>query len=120
MSAPLHSPSRCIALPLYAALLLAVVSAWAHEVDCSAKKGLDLARCQRHVKMAGRCEPVKGDAHYACDREFMIANPLACSALEGADQAQCQAEGAALKSCEPKPGREFMRCVSNAIKTSPS
>ncbi|HEY2977774.1 MAG TPA: hypothetical protein VGJ35_07370, partial [Burkholderiaceae bacterium] len=65
------------------------------------------------------CGPIKGDAHFACDREFLLANPLQCSALGDDDAKRCAAESAALKACEPQPGREFLRCVSDRMKASP-
>ena len=100
-------------------LIWIAVPVQAHGVDCSGKGGIDLARCERHQKMAELCEAKKDDAHFACDREFLLAHPLSCAALQGNDARQCQAEGAALKLCEPKPGREFMRCVRDEIRASP-
>ena len=90
-----------------------------HTVDCSGRSGIELARCERHQKMAAQCGPVKGDAHFACDREFLLANPLQCHALGGDDAKRCAAEPAAFKACEPQPGREFMRCVGERMKASP-
>src|SRR5262245_51774163 len=60
-----------------------------HTVDCSGRAGIELARCERHQKMAAQCGPVKGDAHFACDREFLLANPLRCEALAGDDAQRC-------------------------------
>ncbi len=81
--------------------------------------GIKLARCERHQKMAEKCGPIKGPAHYACDRECLIANPLDCKKFTGKDAAQCLAEGKAFKSCEPQPGQEFILCVRKEIDTRP-
>jgi hypothetical protein len=102
----------CVAIPFEA-------GAQAHTVECGQRSGIDRARCERHQKMAAQCGPLKGEAHFACDREFLLANPLVCPALAGADVQRCEAEGAAFKTCEPKPGGEFMRCVRDEIKASP-
>jgi hypothetical protein len=93
--------------------------AHAHTIDCSGRSGIELARCERHQKMATQCGPIKGDAHFACDREFLLANPLQCGALGDDDTKRCAAESAAFKACEPQPGREFMRCVGDRMKASP-
>ena len=103
-----------------AAGLLGLMSpAQAHTIDCSGRSGIELARCERHQKMAAQCGPIKGDAHFACDREFLLANPLQCNALGDDDAKRCAAESAAFKACEPQPGREFMRCVGDRMKASP-
>jgi hypothetical protein len=77
------------------------------------------ARCQRHDLMFAQCGPLKGDAHFACDRTFLLAHPLDCSGFTGRDAAKCAAEGAAFKSCEAKPGRDFVACVIDATDESP-
>ena len=107
-------------------LFIAVVSViWvaipvqAHSIDCGAKTGVDLLRCERHQKMAEQCGPLVGEAHFACDREFLLSNPLSCQALGGDDPKRCASETAAMKRCEPKAGREFLRCVRDEIKASP-
>ncbi len=69
--------------------------------------------------MAAQCGPIKGEAHFVCDREFLLANPLQCSGLDGDDAKRCAAEAAAFKVCEPQQGREFMRCASERMKASP-
>ena len=102
-----------------ACLLLLATPVPAHTIDCSGRAGIELARCERHQKMAALCGPVKGDAHYACDREFLLANPLACDTLSGDDAKRCTAESAALKACEAQQGRDFMRCAGDRIKASP-
>ena len=93
--------------------------ALAHTIDCSGRSGIELARCERHQKMAAQCGPIKGDAHFACDREFLLANPLQCDALGDDDGKRCAAESAAFKACEPQPGREFMRCVRRSHEGEP-
>lgn len=111
-----------IRLPLPALLLAtaaALPSAQAHEMDCSARAGIDRARCERHQRMYERCSPVKGEEHFACDRGFLLAHPLDCSTLQGEDAKRCAAEVAAFQTCEPQPGRAFMRCVRDTIKASP-
>lgn len=100
----------CIAIP---------IPTQAHGIDCSGRSGIDLARCERHQKMAARCGPIKGEAHFVCDREFLLAHPLECKVLAGDDGKRCQAEVAAFKTCEPQAGREFMRCVRDEVKASP-
>lgn len=99
------------------ALFSAAVSA--HEVDCSAKQGLEKLRCERHAKMAEKCGPLKGEAHFACDRDFLLANPLNCSVLKDQALADCQAEVKAFKTCEPRQGREFAGCVKKETGQSP-
>src|SRR5262245_47902390 len=91
----------------------------AHTVECDGRRGLELARCERHQKMAERCGPIKGEAHYACDREFLLASPLDCSALQGDDARACAAERSAFQACEFRQGMAFMRCVRDATKASP-
>lgn len=105
---------------LAAAPVFMPVPALAHEVDCAGRQGIALARCERHAKMKLRCGPVAGEAHFACDREFLLANPLECTALSGADQRACQAERAAFRQCEPRAGRDFMACVSEQIRANPA
>lgn len=104
---------------LLLSLLAAAAPAAAHEMDCSQRTGIDRARCERHQRMFERCSPVKGEEHFACDREFLLAHPLDCSALQGDDAKRCAAEVAAFKTCEPQAGRAFMRCVRETIKASP-
>lgn len=100
-------------------LIWVAIPVQAHGIDCAAKTGIDLLRCERHQRMAEQCGPLAGDAHFACDREFLLANPLSCQALSGEDPKRCAAETAAMKRCEPKAGREFLRCVRDEIKASP-
>ena len=90
-----------------------------HTIDCSGRSGIELARCERHQTMAAQCGPIAGDAHFACDRAFLLANPLRCDALGSDDATRCAAEAAAFKACEPEPGRAFMRCVGERLKASP-
>lgn len=101
------------------ALFSLSAAAGAHEVDCKGRAGIDLARCERHALVAERCGKITGEAHYACDREALLAMPLDCKPFSGAEAAQCQAELAAFKVCQPKPGVEFMRCVRQEAKASP-
>jgi len=93
---------KCIFVLL--AFLLTTCSAFAqsHVGDCSKKEGVEKARCERHEKMAEKCGPLKGEAHFVCDREFL-----------------CEAEVKAFKTCEPKQSREFMKCVKETIGISP-
>lgn len=96
------------------------LTSFAHEMNCEQRTGIDKARCERHTVMAGQCGPLKGEAHFACDREFLIANPLDCSRLQGADAQACQAELAAAKTCQAQPGRAFMKCVRDATAADPA
>jgi hypothetical protein len=91
----------------------------AHEINCDGRAGVDKARCERHQLMFNKCSPIKGEAHFACDREFLLANPLDCGKLQGADAKACQAELAASKTCEPQAGRAYMVCVRDTIKADP-
>jgi hypothetical protein len=93
----------------------------AHVGDCSKKEGVEKLRCERHTKMAEKCGSIKGDAHFACDREFLLANLLVCKPLEGKDKefAACEAELKAFKTCEVQPGREFLKCVKETAGQSP-
>lgn len=93
-----------------------------HVGDCSKKEGVEKLRCERHTKMAEKCGPIKGEAHFVCDREFLLANPLVCKSLVGNDAKQseaCEAELKAFKTCEPKTGREFIKCVKQTTGQSP-
>jgi len=94
---------KCIFVLL--AFLLTTCSAFAqsHVGDCSKKEGVEKARCERHEKMAEKCGPLKGEAHFVCDREFLLG----------------EAEVKAFKTCEPKQSREFMKCVKETIGISP-
>jgi hypothetical protein len=102
-----------------ASLLGCALPASAHEVDCKGRSGIELARCERHRVMAAQCGKVAGEAHFACDRDYLLAHPLDCKPLAGDEQAQCQAELAAFKTCQPKAGRDFMLCVRDEAKASP-
>ncbi len=90
-----------------------------HVGPCAKKQGTEQLRCERHMQMAEKCGPLKGDAHFACDREFLLANPLVCQPLNGKAAAACAAEVRAFKTCEPRPGRDFMQCVKDATGESP-
>jgi len=104
-----------------AVLSAAVVPAFAqsHVGDCSKKDGVEKSRCERHEKMALKCGPLKGDAHFVCDREFLLANPLNCKPFAGKAAGECDAELKAFKTCEAKQSREFMRCVKDTTGVSP-
>lgn len=93
---------------------------WSHSVDCTGRSGIELARCERHQKMAAKCGPIQGEAHFACDREFLIGNPLNCKALAGDDARQCGVDLDAVKACQPRQGQEFMRCVRDATLATPA
>jgi hypothetical protein len=95
------------------------VQAQSHHGDCSKQSGIAKARCERHEKMFAQCGPVKGDAHFECDRQYLLANPLDCSAVGATDAKACEAEIAAFKTCESSQGRAFVRCVRDSIKDSP-
>ena len=114
-----RSAPAVIASMVVAALTCIATSVHAHGIDCTGRAGIDLARCERHQAMAAQCGPLKGEAHFTCDRAFLLANPLHCKALASDDAKRCQAEVAAFKTCEPQPGREFMRCVRDEVKASP-
>lgn len=91
----------------------------AHVGDCAKKEGTEKLRCERHTKMAEKCGPLKGEAHFVCDREFLLANPLTCKTLTGKFATSCEAELNAFKTCEPKQSREFMKCVKETTGESP-
>lgn len=112
--------SACRRLLAIAALLAAALPAQAHEVDCKGSTGIELARCERHVKVGAHCGKFSGEAHHACDREYLLAHPLDCKAFAGDEVQQCKAELAAIEACKAKPaGREFMQCVRAEAKASP-
>lgn len=100
-------------------LLTAACQSRPHVSACDARTGVEQARCLRHEKMFVQCGPLKDEAHFACDREFLLANPLQCGAFSGKAAESCRAENAAFKSCEPKPGRGFMQCVRMTTGESP-
>lgn len=104
--------AACLALPLAGPVQ-------AHSMDCGKAAGITKLRCDRHEKMAASCGPLKGEAHHACDREFLLANPLDCSALPAAEAPRCEAERSAFKTCADKAGRAFMVCVRETAKESP-
>jgi hypothetical protein len=108
---------RAFLLALAAGSLAA--PAVAHGAECSKLQGIDKARCDRHEEMYRKCGPLKGEAHYACDREFLVASPLNCGALQGSDAERCNKELAASKACESNAGPDFMRCVRKATGESP-
>ena len=114
-----RSAAEVISSVVVAALACITSSVHAHRIDCTGRAGIDLARCERHQAMAAQCGPIKGEAHFTCDRAFLLAHPLQCKALAGDDGKRCQAEVLAFKTCEPQPGREFMRCVRDEVKASP-
>ncbi|MCA2999854.1 MAG: hypothetical protein ING75_14755 [Rhodocyclaceae bacterium] len=100
-------------------LFASSVFAQSHVGDCTKKVAVEKARCERHEKMAEKCGPLKGEAHFVCDREFLLANTLSCKPFIGAASAECEAEVRAFKTCEPKQGREFMKCVKDTTGISP-
>jgi hypothetical protein len=95
------------------------LAAGEHVSGCDKKDGVEKLRCERHVKMAEKCGPLKSEAHFACDREFLIANPLDCAKLSDAAANSCTAETKAFKSCETNQGREFMKCVAKTTNENP-
>lgn len=94
-------------------------AAGGHVGACEKKEGIEKPRCERHLKMAEKCGPLKGDAHFVCDREFLIANPLDCVKLADKAANSCAAETKAFKTCEANQGRDFMKCVANTTNESP-
>ena len=102
-----------------AALLSAALPALAHTGDCSTQSGVAKARCERHEAMYKQCYLLKGDEHFACDRTYLLANPLKCDTFSGDDAARCTKEAAAFKACEANAGAGFMKCVRNATGESP-
>ncbi len=97
----------------------AVANAAEHVPACDKKEGVDKLRCERHVKMAAKCGSLKSDEHFACDREFLIANPLDCGKLSNKSADSCVAETKAFRTCEANPGRAFMKCVMKTTNESP-
>ena len=110
---------KCIFVLL--AFLLTTCSAFAqsHVGDCTKKDAVEKARCERHEKMAEKCGPLKGEAHFVCDREFLLANPLSCKPFTVKAGAEGEAELKAFQTCEPKQSREFMKCVKETTGISP-
>ena len=106
-----------------AAVALSITSlsfaAGGHMSGCEKKDGIEKLRCERHLKMAEKCGPLKGDAHFACDREFLLANPLECAKLADKAANSCAAETNAFKTCEANQGRDFMKCVVSTTGESP-
>jgi len=108
-----------LVLAVSVVVFLLPLPAQAHSVECGKATGIEKLRCERHEKMAAACGPLQGEAHHACDRQHLLANPLVCSGLPAAEAARCEAEKAAFKSCEAKAGRAFIACVRDTIKESP-
>ncbi len=100
-------------------LFLLSTPALAHTSDCIKRDGMEKLRCERHVEMAKKCGPIKGEVHFVCDREFLLANPISCKPLADKVLASCEAEQKAFKSCEPKMSRDFMKCVKETTSESP-
>jgi hypothetical protein len=98
-------------------------SAQAHVADCTRVEGVAKERCERHMKIAEKCGAIKGEAHYVCDQEFLLANPLNCPKYAAvgpeADALSCKKELDAVKTCGDKKGREFIKCVSTTAGASP-
>lgn len=94
--------------------------AQSHTFDCQTRSGIERARCERHERMYAKCGPLKGEAHFMCDREFLLATPLDCKSLDADDAKRCSAETVAFKSCEVHAeGRAFLRCVRDTIRANP-
>ena len=104
---------------LLAAVLASALPAAAHFAECTTMDGVRKARCERHMDMYKKCGPLQGDAHFACDREFLIANPLQCDKFSGDEAGKCTKEVAAFKTCEANAGMDFMKCVRNTTGESP-
>ncbi len=107
------------ALTIALSSFAAAANAAEHVPACDKKEGVDKLRCERHVKMAEKCGSLKSDDHFACDREFLIANPLDCGKLTNKLTSSCVAEAKAFKTCESNPGRAFMKCVMKTTNESP-
>ena len=104
------------------ALLLLPAAAAAqrsHGDDCTKLEGVKKARCERHERMFDKCGPIKGEAHFDCDRDFLIANPLDCVPLKGADRTACIAEREALVVCRGQGGRAFFECARERLRADP-
>ena len=111
---------KAFATPLVVLLaFLAAPAIGQHTFDCAKRSGVEKARCERHESMFAKCGSLKGDEHHACDREYLLANPLKCDGQPGEEAARCAKEVAAFKTCQPQPGREFMRCVRQSTGESP-
>ena len=65
------------------------------------------------------CGPIKGEAHFVCDRSFLLDNPLNCATLDEANAKLCVAETKAFDTCKAKEGREFLTCVKAQTTSSP-
>lgn len=109
----------CLSVLLTSLFLAVNVLADGHAGECISKSGVEKLRCERHLKMAVKCGPLKGDAHFACDREFLLANPLVCTGLKDDAGIACKAEFNAFKTCESNAGREFMKCVAQTTGQNP-
>ncbi len=107
------------------AIILGALSfaAEAHVADCTRVEGVAKERCERHVKIAEKCSSIKGEAHYVCDQEFLLANPLNCPKYaavgQEADGLSCKKELDAVKTCGDKKGRDFIKCVRTTAGASP-
>ena len=112
--------TRILTIAALLAGLAASTGAAAHGGDCGKLQGVEKARCERHEKMYEKCGTLKGDAHYTCDRGYLVANPLDCGKLAGDEAGKCTKEVDAFKTCEANQGREFMRCVTKITKVSPT
>lgn len=91
----------------------------AHVESCTTLEGIKKARCERHEKKYAVCGSVIGEAHFTCDRSFLLDNPLNCAALDDANAKLCTAEAKAFDTCKPKQGREFLVCVKEQTAASP-
>lgn len=100
-------------------LQLSMSDVIAHVGGCDEKVGIEKARCERHQKMFDKCGVLKGEEHFVCDRQFLLANPLDCSKQSGEEKNKCDKEIAAFKTCEANPGLAFMRCVRKEAGSSP-
>ena len=113
---------NCLAIIAFASTLL-TPTAYAHVADCTRVEGVAKERCERHMKIAEKCGAIKGEAHYVCDQEFLVANPLNCPKYgavgQEADAQSCKKELDAVKTCGDKKGREFIKCVSTTAGASP-
>ena len=107
----------CLLIGLYCAV--AAAAPQSHVGACDQKDAVEKARCQRHEKMFEKCGAIKGPAHHACDREFLLATPLDCKPFTGDAAKRCLAEGEAMQACKAKEGREFVGCVKEKGGESP-
>jgi hypothetical protein len=93
MNPHLRNALEVIAFIVVVALIWIAVPVQAHSVDCAGRGDIDQARFESHRKMAETCGPLTGEEHLACNRAFLIAQPLDCKPLSAEDAGRCAAVG---------------------------